>query len=392
MMKKSAVSSLKLRAEKVLRKSLRDFSILSYSGLTGVSREKGLDSPIKSGNDGLVSSLMAFLFIVCCTLSILLFSCTQQKDRIYRKTMIRMDTLVTINVVAGSEEKADRAMERAFGEVGKLDTLLNFFSDGSELSAINRNAGIGPVQVSPETMEVIEKAVSASGKTGGAFDVTIGPESSLWNFSTKQKPDDRKIREKLGLVNYQWIAIDKERSAVELRKKGMLMDLGAIAKGYAADKAVEALKKSGIKSALVAVAGDIRAYGLKPDGKPWRVGIRNPRQKGKDDETVATVELRDMAISTAGDYERYFILDGKRYHHILDPGTGYPAGGCQSVTVMARDGVSADAFDTAIFVLGPEKGLEVMRQMGFEGIIIDKEGKISATPGMKDAIELKRSN
>ncbi len=338
------------------------------------------------------STSFSFLFTVCFLLFALLLSCSSRNESIYRKTMTQMDTLVTITVVADSEKKANDAIEKAFGEIGKLDALLNFFSDKSEISAINRNAGNGPVKVSPETVEVIEKSVSTSERTGGAFDATIGSESSLWNFFTRQKPDDGTIREKLPLVNYKGIRIDKEKSTVELRKKGMLLDLGAIAKGYAADKAVDELKKSGIKSGLVAVAGDIRAFGLRPDGRPWRIGIQNPRQTGKDDQIVATVELRDMAISTSGDYERYFILDGKRYHHILDPKTGYPAAGCRSVTVMAKDGVSTDSFSTGIFVLGPEKGMEVLRQTGFEGLIIDSSGRMITTPGMRDIIEFERSN
>jgi thiamine biosynthesis lipoprotein len=306
--------------------------------------------------------------------------------------MILMDTLVTIHVVADSEETADRAMAKAFEEIGKLDTLLNFFSDKSELASINRNAGISGVRVSPETLEVIEKAVYASEKSGGAFDVTIGPEISLWNFFAKKKPDDTTVRERLGLVNYKLIALDREKSTVGLKKKGMLMDLGAIAKGYGVDGAVEALKRQGIKSGLVAVAGDIKAFGLKQDGKPWRVGIRNPRQKGKDDEILATIEIRDMAISTSGDYERFFIIEGMRFHHILDPGTGYPARGCQSVSIMAKDGVSADSFSTAVFVLGPEKGMALLQQLGFEGLIVDNQGKIHVTPGIKDKIEFKKNS
>jgi thiamine biosynthesis lipoprotein len=187
------------------------------------------------------------------------------------------------------------------------------------------------------------------------------------------------------------IVLDKARSVVELGKKGMLMDLGAIAKGYAADRAVEALKKQGIRAGLVAVAGDIKAFGLKPDGKPWRVGIRNPRQKGKDDEILATVEIRDLAISTSGDYERFFIVDGERFHHILDPGTGYPARGCQSVSVMAKDAVSTDSFSTAVFVLGPRKGMELLERLGMEGMIVDREGKMHFTRGMKERLEFKRT-
>jgi thiamine biosynthesis lipoprotein len=321
-----------------------------------------------------------------------LSSCSPKKESLYRKTMVLMDTLVTIHVVAGSEEIADRAMTKAFEEIGRLDTLLNFFSDKSELALINRNAGISGVRVSPETFEVIGKAVYASEKSGGAFDVTIGPEVSLWNFSEKKRPDDAAVKEKLGLVNYRLIALDQENSTVELKGKGMLMDLGAIAKGYAADRAVEALKKQGIRSGLVAVAGDIKAFGLKQDGKPWRVGIRNPRQQGKDDEILASIEISDMAISTSGDYERFFIIGGERFHHILNPATGYPARGCRSVSVMAKDGVSADSFSTAVFVLGAEKGMKALQQLGFEGMIVDGEGKIHMTPGMREKIEFKRSS
>ncbi len=338
---------------------------------------------------------MLFFFLLTTfylLLSTFLYSCSPKKESLYRKTMILMDTLVTIHVVADSEKTADRAMTGAFEEIGKLDTLLNFFSDKSEVSMINRNAGSSGVRVSPETFEVIEKAVYASEKSGGAFDATVGPESSLWNFVTKVKPKDKAIREKLGLVNYKLIVLDQEKSTVELRKKGMIMDLGAIAKGYAADRAVGVLKRHGIKSGLVAVAGDIRAFGLKQDGKPWRVGIRNPRQKGEDDEILATIELRDMAISSSGDYERFFVIDGERFHHILDPRTGYPARSCQSVSVMAQDGASADSFSTAVFVLGPVKGMNLLQQMGFEGLIVDKEGKIHVTPGIKDKIEFKRNS
>ncbi len=341
-----------------------------------------------------IQKILLVLLLATCHLSLVtcLCSCSPKKESLYRKTMILMDTLVTIHVVADSEETADRAMAKAFEEIGKLDTLLNFFSDKSELASINRNAGISGVRVSPETLEVIEKAVYASEKSGGAFDVTIGPEISLWDFFAKKKPDDTAVRERLALVNYRLIVLDQKKSTVELKKKGMLIDLGGIAKGYAADKAVEVLKGQGIRSGLVAAAGDIRAFGLKQDGKPWRVGIRNPRQKGKDDEILATIEIRDMAISTAGDYERFFTIDGERYHHILDPATGFPARGCQSVSIMAKDGVSADSFSTAVFVLGPQKGMEVLQRLGFEGMIVDGEGKIHVTAGLREKIELKRNN
>lgn len=337
-------------------------------------------------------SKIYLLFTVYCLLFAFLLSCSSRKEQIFRKNTILMDTLITVNVVSDSEDKAEKAIGSAFSVIEDLDSKLNFFSDKSELSMINKNAGISEVKVSPETLDVIEKAVFVSENTGGAFDPTIGPEISLWDFNAHKKPDDKLIKARLNLVNYKLIVIDKEKSTIYLKKKRMLIDLGGIAKGYAADKAVEELKKQGVKAGLVSCAGDISAFGLKPDGKAWKVGVRNPRQKGKEDEIIATIELKDMAISTSGDYERYFIIDNIRYHHILDPKTGYPASGVRSVSVMTEKGVNTDAFSTAVFVLGPEKGMQILAKMGFEGLIVDKDGKFHTTPGLRDKIEFKRNN
>jgi FAD:protein FMN transferase len=328
--------------------------------------------------------------VLCLLLFPMLLSCSAQKERIFKKSKALLDTLITIQVVADRPERAEKAIDRAFAEVKRLGDLLNFYSEESELAKINRSAGISDVKVSPETLGVIEKAVSASENTGGAFDITIGPEIILWDFAEKRKPDEATIKERLSLVNYQSIVIDREKSTIFLMKRGMLIDLGGIAKGYIADRAVEQLKKEGTVSGIVAVAGDIRAFGDKPDRRPWRVGIRNPRQSGSDDEIMAMIELRDMAISTAGDYERFFIVDGNRYHHILDPKTGHPAKACRSVSVIAGEGVSADSYSTAVFILGPEKGIEVLRKMGFEGLIVDEHGKVHMSDGLRDRIEFKR--
>jgi len=172
----------------------------------------------------------------------------------------------------------------------------------------------------------------------------------------------------------------------------MYIDLGGISKGYAADNAVETLKRNRIHSGLVSVAGDIKAFGLKPDGKPWKIGIRNPRAKGQEDDIMATIELADMAISTSGDYERSFINDGKRYHHLLNPRTGYPAEGCQSVSIITKEGAFTDAFATGIFILGPEKGIKTLEKMGFDGVIVDSQGKVHTTPHIRGKVEFKRSS
>lgn len=313
-----------------------------------------------------------------------------------------MDTMVTITVVSDSEKKAEIAINEALSEIEKIGDLLNFFSDKSEIAEINKNAGVRPVKVSPETLEILDKTTYASEITSGAFDITIGPVISLWDFHKKIKPEDKAIKERLSLVSYKGIILDKAASSAYLNTKGMVIDPGGIAKGYAADKAVDMLKKSGIESGVVSIAGDIKAFGLKPDGRPWKIGIKNPRptplysplgKGGKGgSEIMATIELSDKAISTSGDYERYFIIEGSRYHHILNPKTGYPASECQSVSVIAKDGAATDSFSTGVFILGYEKGLRLLENMGFDGIIVDKDGKIHITSNLRGKLEFKRDN
>jgi thiamine biosynthesis lipoprotein len=319
----------------------------------------------------------------------LLPGCTSHRETIYRKSMILMDTLITVTVVSGSQEHAAKAMDAAFAGIEKLENLLDFYSPVSEISVINRNAGISYVNVSPDTFKVIEKALFVSEQTMGAFDISIGPVTSLYDFHKKVKPNEQIIKKNLQLVNYRDIIINKKKSAVFLKRKGMLIDPGGISKGYTADRAVEILKGEGISSGIVSVAGDIRAFGLRPDGKPWKVGIRNPLAGTGEDDIMATLDLRDSAISTSGDYERFFITGGKRYHHLLNPKTGHSAQECRSVSIITGEGAFTDAFATGIFVLGPEKGLQVLGQMGFGGVIVDSYGKIHLTPDLRGKVAFK---
>jgi FAD:protein FMN transferase len=299
-----------------------------------------------------------------------------------------MDTLVTITVVSRSSSDADEAIDKGFHEIERLEKAANFFSPDSEISQINTHAGISTVKVSSDILELLTKARYVSEKTYGAFDPTIGPVISLYDFRKKIKPDDAAIIKNLSLVNYHDMVLNRDQSTVFLRKKGMLIDPGGIMKGYAAVRAAEILKKHGIDSGIVAVAGDIRAFGRKPDGRPWKVGVQDPRAR-EQDKIFSTIELRDMSISTSGDYERFFILNGRRFHHLLSPKTGYPAEECQSVSIVTTDGALADAFATGIFILGPEKGLKVLEEIGLEGIIIDRKGILHTTPGIRGRLELK---
>jgi thiamine biosynthesis lipoprotein len=323
-----------------------------------------------------------FILLGLC-LALLALSCERRKESAYKKSSMVMDTVVSITAVSGSADHAEKAIDAAFEELRRLEGLLSFWTEESEIALINKNAGIMPVRVSPETLETVEKSIFISGQTEGAFDPTIGPLIRLWDFNNKTMPSPEDVEQAVSLVNYGMIETRRDESTVFLKDPRMSFDTGGIAKGYAADRAVLKLKGMGIKAGLVAVAGDIRAFGRKPDGTPWTVGIRNPRASGSDDGLIAYVELEEEAISTSGDYERFFIKDGIRYHHIMAPRTGYPARECISATVIAPEGVLTDGLSTGVFVMGPEKGIELLEQLGYHGIIITPDGKTHLTRKMK---------
>jgi thiamine biosynthesis lipoprotein len=323
--------------------------------------------------------------------ALVLFSCQKETDRVFRKSRMLMDTLVTITVVADSPEQAEDAIDSALQEIGRLEKLISFWDPGSEISAINREAGKTPVKVSPETLDLIELALYVSEKTGGAFDATIGPVIRLWDFKNKTRPDERSLKKALPLVNFRKMVLDRSGQTAFLADRRMSFDTGGIAKGHAADLAERTLRAKGIEAGLIAIAGDIKAFGRKPDGRGWMVAIRNPRPTGKKDETLAKIELLDEAVSTSGDYERFFMEGGVRCHHLLDPKTGYPARGFRSVSVIAPKGVLADGFSTGIFIMGPASGMSRLKELGFGGIVVDEAGKLYITENMRNRVTTPRS-
>ncbi|MGA2193136.1 MAG: FAD:protein FMN transferase [Nitrospirota bacterium] len=296
-----------------------------------------------------------------------------------------MGTYVTITADADgkTDEEVRSAVDAAFGEVTRVDVLMSTYKPESQLNEINAHAGISPVKADPEVIENVKDAVYVAAVTGGAFDPTVGPLVKLWKIGSENArlPSPGEIERAKALVDYRQIKIDEEQGTIFIAKKGGSIDLGGIAKGYASDRAVESLKKSGIKGGIVACAGDLKVFGLRPDGRPWRVGIRHPRDK---EALLAKVDLTDAATSTSGDYERYFIKDGVRYHHIIDPSTGYPARGLISVTVIAKESWRADAM-CKLFVMGPEKGYKLaLEHPEIEVLMVTSEGKILATGRFKD--------
>jgi thiamine biosynthesis lipoprotein len=328
--------------------------------------------------------------VICCCLAILVLILIRpgQHKRLFKESRTALHTLVAITVLSPSEERARKAIDLAYQELERLGRLLNFYATDSELSLINKNAGVEPVKVASDTLEIIQAAISVGDATAGGFDVTVGPLVRLWDFNTKTRPTAAQVAQQLPLVGYKNIVVDAKASTVFLKNAGTQIDLGGIIKGFAADKAAEILKKNGIEDGIVAVAGDIITFGRQPDGQPWHIGIQNPRQKGEDDQLLATVDLEAKGISTSGDYQRFFMEDGVRYHHLLNPATGFPQNLCQSVTIVASTAAMSDALATGIFVLGPDKGLAALAKLAIEGIIVAENGQVLMTDGIKKAVHL----
>jgi thiamine biosynthesis lipoprotein len=271
-----------------------------------------------------------------------------------------MGTRFKIIVYATDEATAKRAVQAAFKRIAALDAMMSDYRPGSELMQLCRKAGRGPVPVSKELFFVLSRAQEVSRLSDGAFDVTVGPIVRLWRLArrTHELPDPKELAEARALVGYQNVRLDKAKQTVQLLKAGMRLDLGGIAKGYAADEALLVLEQQGIKSALVAAGGDIGVSGPPPGAKGWKIGIaplEDPESKPS-----RYLLLHDAAVSTSGDTEQYVEINGKRYSHIVDPKTGLGLVGRQSVTVTARRGITADSLTKVVSVLGPQEGFRVI--------------------------------
>jgi len=286
------------------------------------------------------------------------------------------------------EAPDDGAITAAFQEIARVERLTATEGEG-ELARLNREAQGRPVKVSDELFALLERARRYKELTAGKFDISLGRLVDLWGFgegATKAPSQVPSAGEIARLLKGREIVLDKAKRMVQLGPNAEL-DLGGIAKGYAVDRAIQVLKDYGVKAALVNAGGDIRIYGMRPgrffSRRPFRIAIQHPRDEAK---ILGIVKLSgDRAIATSGDYERYFIQDGVRYHHILDPATGRPARGCISVTITAPTALEADALATGVFVLGPQRGLELIERLPeVEGIIVDPEGKIYKSSGLAD--------
>lgn len=291
-------------------------------------------------------------------------------------TKIQIQTFTTPELDEGAIKTR---VWKAFEEIKRIEALMTTWRDDSEVSRVNQAAGGDPVKVGPETLAVIDKSLWISRESGGVFDISFEAMHGLWKFDQDLEPTIPKkadIERMRKLIDYRKIVVDDAASTVKLTDPKMKISLGGIAKGYAVDAAAKLLDQEGVHAYFVQAGGDLFVRGRKPDGTRFRVGVRDPRGRDENDY-FGFIEVEDHAFSTAGDYERSFVKNGKRYHHIIDPRTGYPATATRSVTLWAPDAFTADAIDDAVFILGPQKGLELVERLdGVGAIIVDAKNKV----------------
>jgi len=291
-----------------------------------------------------------------------------------------MGTRVAVELWADDPVLGERAMSTVIDEMRRTDELMSTYKPESQLSQLNERGFERPVVLDPGIIEVVERALEMSRISDGAFDVTYASVGYLYDYRAHRRPTDEQITAALPGVDYRQVEVDPGASTIRFLRKGVRIDLGGIAKGYAVDRAIEKLRALGIDHAMVNAGGDTRLLGDRR-GKPWIVGVRDPRNEGR---LVTRLPLEDEAISTSGDYERYLEEDGVRYHHILVPGTGRAAREVRSATVIGRDATLTDALSTTVFVLGVERGMALVARMaGVEAVIVDAEGRIYYSSGLE---------
>lgn len=305
-----------------------------------------------------------------------------QEEGQVRRSQIIMGTLVEITAFGPDTGKLDEVVSRAFSEMSRIEDLMSPHVETSDVTLLSK--AVGQQKVSEETAEVIRLGLEIAQRSEGAFDLSMGRLIDIWDILNEnpQVPEEARIRQAMDGLGPGGLSL--EGRMVSKSNVDLQVDLGSIAKGYAVDRAWQLLKDGGVQNASVNAGGDLRLLGDRK-GRPWRIGLVHPRKAG---EVLAVLPSADEAVVTSGDYERYFEVDGQRYHHLIDPRTGYPANLCQAVTVVAPTADLADGLATAVFILGPEKGLKLMEEWdGVEGLIVDPDGKVLQTSGLNGRLE-----
>ena len=309
------------------------------------------------------------------------------EQTVMRRSQVLMGTLVDVTAIGPDKTTAQRSAAAALSEIRRLEQLLSTWIATSDLSRLNAAAGRHSVKIHRETMDLLKRCLDIAKLTEGRFSIVIGPAVSAWNVNEEPRiPSEDELALLKPLIDLSNLQLHEHDGTAYLARDGMRVDVGGIGKGFAADRAVEAMRHAGAVAGVIALSGDIKTFGEMPNGESFLFGIQHPR---KPSELIGRIALKNEAISTAGDYERFFERNGLRYHHILDPATLRPARGCQSVTIVANEGVMADGLDTGIFIMGPERGMALIERLAdVEGVIIDGEGRILVSSGLKDRLVL----
>jgi thiamine biosynthesis lipoprotein len=304
---------------------------------------------------------------------------TTQAQGIYKRELGLMGSKFDITVVANSQQEANDYIDLAVDEIQRIENLISSWKPSSQTSEINRQAGKKAVKVNDELFQLIKRSVSISKITDGAFDISFAAIDKIWNFNGEESemPEPDLIYSSVKAIGFRHIELDEEDSTVFLLQKGMKIGFGAIGKGYAADKAKQLLIKEGVTAGIINASGDMNTWGTQPNGKAWKVAITNPIDQSKN---YGLFELQDNAVVTSGNYEKFLIIGGERYAHIIDPRTGMPTKGILSVTVFAPKAELADALATSVFVMGVDVGLNLINQLPeVEAIIVKDDGSLATS-------------
>ena len=289
-----------------------------------------------------------------------------------------------ISVVSDDENWAFEQIDKAIAEIKRIEKLLTTFDENSQTNLINKNAGIQPVEVDKEVFDIIVRSNRISDLTQGAFDISYGSiDKSLWNFDKNMiaLPSTETARKMVRLINYKNIILDANQQTVFLKNNGMRIGFGGIGKGYAAEQAKKVMQENGVENGIVNASGDLTVWGFQPNGKPWTIGIANPNQAN---EYFSSIELTNTSIATSGNYEKYVIIDGKKYSHTINPKTGLPIHGIKSVTIITPNAEFADAIATPISIMGTKVGLDLINQLNHvECIIINDINQVFTSKNIK---------
>lgn len=292
-----------------------------------------------------------------------------------KRTVTLMGSRFDISIVAADSLSAEKNIDQAIAEIDRIEQLISDWIPGSQVSAINRMAGIQPVKVDREVLQLTERALRISEQTEGAFDISFAAMDRIWKFdgSMEQVPDSATIQRAIANIGYRSIQLDTLNSTIYLTRKGMKIGFGATGKGYAADRCREHMKVLDVQAGIINASGDLTTWGSQPDGTAWRIGVTNPFRRSRP---AAILEMYTGAVTTSGDYEKYVEINGKRYSHIINPKTGMPSYGLTSVTVIGPDAETCNGFSTAIMVLGKKKGLQLINKYpAFGCLMVNTKGR-----------------